>query len=273
MFSHLVESDSHKGELKRKGAFFLITTAAYALLMMMAGVVGVFAYEARIEDQNLVLVALVPPDMEETKPRVEPPRPTATTPRVTENPTGTRNGGGPAATVPSNTSTDLTKISGPAKGSTTQELPMPRGTGGGPGLVPDAYNPDGVFASNNTANRTKDSSREPEGDAPPLPAKKPVEKPQDTVRNIGVANSLALSLPEPVYPVLAKTAGIQGQVNVEIMIDEAGRVISARATSGNPLLRQESERAAYRARFTPTLLSNQPVKAKGIITYNFILRK
>jgi TonB family protein len=273
MFSHLVESDLHKGELKRKGAFFLVTMAAYALMLMAAGVGGVLAYEAQIDDQNLVLVAMVPPEIEETKPKDNRPRPTVTSPRAAENPTGSRNAGGPAATTPSNTSTDLTKISGPARGSTTQDLPMPRGNGEGPGLVPGPYNPDGVFTDSESANRTGKERGEPIGEAPPLPVKKPVEKPRNTVKNIGVANSQALDLPQPLYPQLAKTAGIQGPVNVEIMIDEAGLVISARTVSGHPLLRQESERAAFRARFTPTLLSNQPVKAKGIITYNFVLRK
>jgi outer membrane biosynthesis protein TonB len=60
---------------------------------------------------------------------------------------------------------------------------------------------------------------------------------------------------------------------VEIVIDEAGRVLSAHATSGHPLLRLEAEKAAYRARFSPTLLQNEPVKVKGVITFNFILGK
>jgi protein TonB len=59
---------------------------------------------------------------------------------------------------------------------------------------------------------------------------------------------------------------------VQILIDEQGRVISAKATSGNPLLQGAAVQAAYRALFTPTILSGKPVKVTGSITYNFVLR-
>jgi len=59
---------------------------------------------------------------------------------------------------------------------------------------------------------------------------------------------------------------------VEILIDEQGRVISAQATSGHPLLREAARQAALQARFTPTQLNGQPVKVSGVITYNFVLQ-
>ncbi|WP_352431480.1 energy transducer TonB [Pyrinomonas sp.] len=49
-----------------------------------------------------------------------------------------------------------------------------------------------------------------------------------------------------------------------------GRVISARAVSGPTLLHEAAVAAARQARFTPTLLSGQPVKVSGVITYNFV---
>ena len=61
----------------------------------------------------------------------------------------------------------------------------------------------------------------------------------------------------------------KGRFKVQIVVDEAGRVVSARAVSGNPLLRQSVETAALQARFAPTLLSGRPVKVSGVITYNF----
>jgi hypothetical protein len=54
------------------------------------------------------------------------------------------------------------------------------------------------------------------------------------------------------------------------MIDEAGRVVSAHAVSGNVLLRPAAEVAARGSKFTPTMLSNVPVKVTGVIVYNFI---
>src|SRR6266536_2622922 len=53
MFSNLIESSSHRSEFKRRGSFFLFTTASYALLFVIAGVVSIYAYDARMEDQSL----------------------------------------------------------------------------------------------------------------------------------------------------------------------------------------------------------------------------
>jgi protein TonB len=63
--------------------------------------------------------------------------------------------------------------------------------------------------------------------------------------------------------------GIQGKVDVQVTIDEEGKVISARAASGHPFLRGPAETAAWKARFKPTTLSEVPVKVTGVIVYNF----
>jgi len=47
-------------------------------------------------------------------------------------------------------------------------------------------------------------------------------------------------------------------------------VISAKAISGHPLLQAASVSAAQGAQFTPTKLNGEPVKVKGVITYNFV---
>ena len=89
----------------------------------------------------------------------------------------------------------------------------------------------------------------------------------------GVLNGKATSKPEPAYPAAARAAGASGPVAVEVEVDERGRVTSARATSGHPLLRSSAEAAARQARFTPTLLSGKPVKVRGTITYNFVAQQ
>ncbi len=63
----------------------------------------------------------------------------------------------------------------------------------------------------------------------------------------------------------------QGEVTVQVLIDEDGNVISAKAVSGDPILLPEAVRAARQARFKPTTLSGQPVKVSGLITYSFQL--
>jgi TonB family protein len=63
-------------------------------------------------------------------------------------------------------------------------------------------------------------------------------------------------------------------VTVRVVVDETGKVIEAEALGDNYnfALRRAAERAAWRARFTPTLLSGVPVKVTGTIRYNFVLR-
>ena len=88
----------------------------------------------------------------------------------------------------------------------------------------------------------------------------------------GVLNGRAISLPQPRYPARGRAARATGTVTVRVLVDEAGRVISAEAVSGHRLLREAAVAAAYQARFSPTQLSGQPVKVSGVITYNFVLQ-
>jgi TonB family protein len=85
----------------------------------------------------------------------------------------------------------------------------------------------------------------------------------------GVLNGKAISLPAPAYPPAAKAVKAEGTVSVEVLVDEKGNVVSARATSGHPLLRSSSEKAAREAKFSPTVLQGKPSKVSGIIVYNF----
>ena len=87
----------------------------------------------------------------------------------------------------------------------------------------------------------------------------------------GVLNGKAVSLPKPHYPPIARAARASGTVVVQVIIDEEGKVISARAISGHALLQASAVEAAYRAKFTPTRLEGQPVKVTGTLTYNFVL--
>ncbi len=104
-------------------------------------------------------------------------------------------------------------------------------------------------------------------DNAPPPAPRPLLKPVSG----GVLNGMALALPPPSYPDAARRMRQSGMVQVEVVVDENGKVISARALSGPSILRDVAVEAAYRARFSPTKLSGQPVKVTGQINYNFRL--
>ena len=105
-------------------------------------------------------------------------------------------------------------------------------------------------------------SASPEISPTPAPTNRPV--------NAGILNSRAVNLPKPAYPPLAKQMRAGGQVVVQVLMDEAGNVTSAKATGGNPMLRASAEAAARQSKFSPVRVNNQPVPASGIVLYNFI---
>src|SRR4051794_7263904 len=85
----------------------------------------------------------------------------------------------------------------------------------------------------------------------------------------GVLNSKAIKLPAPAYPPAARAVEAAGGVSVQVVVDETGKVISATAVSGHPLLRSAAAEAARKAEFKPLLLSGKPVKVGGVLSYNF----
>ena len=106
-----------------------------------------------------------------------------------------------------------------------------------------------------------------DNDVPPAP--RPLLKPVSG----GVLNGRALSLPTPVYPDVARRMRTEGVVQVEVVVDENGKVVSARALSGPGMLRDAAVKAASLAHFSPTKLSGLPVKVTGLINYNFTVPK
>jgi TonB family protein len=85
----------------------------------------------------------------------------------------------------------------------------------------------------------------------------------------GELNGSAAKFPKPAYP--RETAKhISGEVRVNVVIDESGKVISARAVSGHPLLRAAAVEAARQAEFPPALHNGKPVKVSGFIVYTFV---
>ena len=69
----------------------------------------------------------------------------------------------------------------------------------------------------------------------------------------------------------AKQERPNNQVVVEVLVDERGRVVQARAVKGEKLLRKAAEEEVRKMTFEPTVLSGAPVKVQGKITVNFVL--
>ena len=276
MFNNLVESGSHRRDLARKGRFMLGTLALYGVLLAASGVASVVAYDARLERQSLELTAMVAPvPVEAAPPRAEEPA----RPRPAS---GARDNAVPeraAAIAPLNSS-----IAPPDTISTRpnphKELPggIYRITGRdfdpiGGGGVPTGPTDGGGLGGGLRGRAPAPVRVDPGEDVPPpTPAPAPTPQQVRTIRaSSGVITSKVITKPKPPYPNIARVTKTQGPVNVEILIDESGRVVSARAVDGPAMLRPAAETAARQARFTPTLLGGQPVKVSGVITYNFIL--
>lgn len=101
------------------------------------------------------------------------------------------------------------------------------------------------------------------------PQREEPQPPKIIRKSGGVFQGSATRRVEPTYPPLAKAARVSGSVVVEVTVDEEGNVISARALSGHPLLKDAAVGAARGWRFKPTLLQGEPVKVIGTITFNF----
>jgi len=106
------------------------------------------------------------------------------------------------------------------------------------------------------------------------PEKKDVVESSSTtdaaVVQAGIVNGKARYLAKPSYPYEARTARAGGAVNAEVIINEEGKVIFACSISGNKLLYEAVEQAAYQSNFSPVIISGKPVKAMGIVVYNFV---
>jgi len=112
-----------------------------------------------------------------------------------------------------------------------------------------------------TTTFTEIIKRPEETDIPVVPFWKVEVKPQP------------VNVPTPVYPELARQAGIEGQAVVQALVDTDGSIIDAKIlkSSGNTSLDNEAVQAAMRATFTPAKQRDQAVRVWVSIPYRFTL--
>jgi protein TonB len=273
MFSNLIESGSHSADLKRKGRFFLAATAFYGLLLAVTGVGSIYAYNVRLdynsEYEVISMMRFPPAEARNEQARRDEPRAASA---ARSNQIATRTEISTHTPYRERVASADTPEVGPKQAvilgnfNSNPELP------GGPVGVSNYGTRHG---SGNDTGPAVTGDVEPPPPAVVKPTPTPAPPPQQTgpVRlTSSVISGKTIEKPAPPYPAIAKAAGIQGTVAVQIVINEEGRVISAKATNGPPLLMHAAVQAAYRASFTPTVLTGKPVKVTGSITYNFVLR-
>lgn len=277
MFHNLIESGSHRQDIKRRSSFFIGTLGLYTVLLLIAGVSSIYAYQVRLAepDLDLVMIMRFPP----TPPTVKAPERSAPLPA----------GGGGSRQARAAVRKDiaihhpnLEKRAVADKGTpeVTPRMLVQLGDENATPLhigLPHTNAPGTGLNRGGRGHQAQPLVQlSPSDEAPELVIKKVAPTPQAVPRQTRLTSSIlsgkAIYKPIPAYPQIAKIAGAHGPVTVQIVVDEHGRVVSAQATSGHPLLRPAAVQAAHQARFTPTLLSDQPVKVSGVITYHFMLR-
>lgn len=254
MFDRLVESTKQKPG-RRAGRYFVVTSAIYGLALIGFGVATVLTFSPVLAEEY-TFICLLPPPVPVTMPpaplidhSISKPAPEARFAPPEKPPVIP-----PAADAAKYPALKLARSS---------VADAPTGIG-----VPSG---DGLWGG----------SKDTEAPPPPPPAPKPTPKPEPTAtpepprtlvtRSEGVLQGSAIRRATPTYPAMARQVKAMGTVQVQVTISEQGRVIEAAVLNGHPLLRNAALEAAKQWAFTPTRLSNVPVKVQGVLTFNFKL--
>lgn len=100
----------------------------------------------------------------------------------------------------------------------------------------------------------------------------PMGKPSAPLRVGGrIRPPRAIVQTHPEYPTLARQARIQGQVQIDAILDEQGNVADMKVVSGPPLLQQAALDALKKWKYEPTYLNDRPIAIELIVTITFQL--
>jgi protein TonB len=249
MFDKLVESATQK-QGKRAKRLFLFTGVIYATVLTVLGVLTIIGYNPALAEEYGVIADLAPPPLGvQEVPSIQPKL--SSVPSPSFRPPDPKTVKAPP---------DPIDISNFHPGDPILMV--------GPSTVLGNGRPDGIPGGSAT-------KEEP---PPPLPTPTPVVKPVATptpdqvVRLTSVlTQGRTIKKVEPSYPTIARQARIQGSVQIQIGISETGEVTDVTLLSGHPLLRDAAIQAAKHWLFRPTELNGRPVRAIGVITFNFKL--
>ena len=105
-------------------------------------------------------------------------------------------------------------------------------------------------------------------EAPPPPS-----APTPPIRvSVGIRQPTKIRDAQPIYPMIAQAARVQGLVILEAIVGVDGRVTEARVLRSIPLLDQAALDAVRQWVYTPTLLNGVPVPIVMTVTVTFTLR-
>lgn len=268
MFDKLIVTEPEGADFKNRGRYFMVSTLVVGVFFATAVVFSIYAAEVGLGNRDFELVSMLAPPEMATEPepaqRQQPRTQSDTTTSELPSRQSVMSRVDEPTIVPTTTSTVAnSQLSRPPGDYVLGPIDStPVGGEVGRNVAPTGTGPSGLTPS--TAVTTPEEETTP----PPVKADPPAIK-KPVIQSLGVVNGRASNLPKPAYPAAAKIVGASGKVSIQVLIDESGRVVSAKSVDGHPLLRSAAEDAAKRASFTPTLLSGVPVKVTGVIVYNF----
>lgn len=109
------------------------------------------------------------------------------------------------------------------------------------------------------------------GPTPPVVSVVPKPKPAVQRVSEGITRGLLLKPISPVYPAIARAAGVRGTVILTAMISKSGTIESLQVVSGPEMLRGAALDAIRTARYQPYLLNGEPTEVQTTITINFTM--
>jgi protein TonB len=270
MLDNLVESKSNSEENKREAGFLITTLLTVVSLFLTTLTYSLFAKDLGMDDNGLEFSTLVAPVIEaEKSPPPEIQKPAERQTAATQSNVITRTEAFASVEQTTKPPAETNGQKGVQSWVKNARLGERKLNPSGQSSVPSrGDNEPGVGITGNNIPPEKETEPPP---MMPKPSPKPaVEQKKDKlVHTGGVVNGKASNLVKPQLSPAAKAVKASGAVNVQVVIDEKGNVVSASAVSGHQLLRKSAEDAARASKFTPTLLTGQPVKVTGVIVYNF----
>ena len=245
MFSELLESVAAKKQT-RKGWAVMASAILQSLCLMITFLIPLIYTQALPKTRaNAFLIAPAP----SLRP-ASPPQDTAPTVRQT------------ARLLEHNILREPTSI--PKNIAMTQEPPLPP-------EAPTDFRAD-ASSSFNLLENIPAGPAGPAAPAPPLTPPSPAPIVPQRIKQGGAVQAAKLiDQPQPIYPVLARQARMQGVVLLHAVVNKNGNVAELQVISGPPLLVRAALDAVRQWRYQPTLLNGEPVEVETTITVSFVL--
>jgi len=241
----LLESRRHVN--RRRGWTTIVSLAIQGVLLCVAVLVPLIYTEALPRQQLLTLLVAPPP----------PPPPPPAAPEVvkTVRAVATEMVGGQLRT-PTRIPEKIAMI--------REEQPPPPASSGGviggvPGGIPGGQLGGvigGIIGSASSLN---------------IPKAPKTESPVRVRVSQGVSIGRLVNRVDPLYPPLARSARVQGQVVLTAIISKEGTVQDLHVLSGHPMLVQSALDAVKQWRYKPYLLNGEPVEVETTVTVIFNL--